>query len=101
MTRLPPEPASRLATRTDIDTLSERIDTLSERIDVRFEAIDQRFDRMDQRFDRMDQRFERLDDRLHDLQDAMRDQMRFYTGTTVWAMTALTGMFAVVVALIT
>ena len=35
-------------------------------------------------------RFDRVDDRLDRMQ-------RFYVGTTVWSMTALTGIFALVV----
>jgi hypothetical protein len=49
----------------------------------------------------MEQRFDKMDDRFHDLHGAMREQMRFYTGTTVAAMTALTAMFTFAVTIIT
>jgi hypothetical protein len=105
MTHLPP---ARLATADDLAGLSrgvdERFARVDERfawIDERFDKVDGRFDRMDQRFDRMEQRFDKMDDRFHDLHGAMREQMRFYTGTTVAAMTALTAMFTFAVTIIT
>ncbi len=108
MTHLPPTPAGRLATFDDIGVLSRSVDDRFAWVDQRFDRVDERFDRMDERFDRMDERFDRLekrfdkmDDRFHDLQGAIRDQMRFYSGTTVAAMTALTAMFSFVVVLIT
>jgi chaperonin cofactor prefoldin len=115
MTHLPPTPAGRLATFDDIGVLSrsvddrfawvdqrfDRVDQRFERVDERFERVDERFDRMDERFDRLEKRFDKMDDRFHDLQGAIRDQMRFYSGTTVAAMTALTAMFSFVVVLIT
>jgi septal ring factor EnvC (AmiA/AmiB activator) len=122
MTHLPPTPAGRLATFDDIGVLSRsvddrfawvdqrfdrvderfaRVDERFDRVEERFARVDERFDRMDERFDRLEKRFDKMDDRFHDLQGAIRDQMRFYSGTTVAAMTALTAMFSFVVVLIT
>ena len=108
MTHLPPTPAGRLATFDDIGVLSRSVDDRFawvdqrfDRVDERFARVDERFDRMDERFDRLEKRFDKMDDRFHDLQGAIRDQMRFYSGTTVAAMTALTAMFSFVVVLIT
>ena len=108
MTHLPPTPAGRLATFDDVGVLSRSVDDRFawvdqrfDRVDERFARVDERFDRMDERFDRLEKRFDKMDDRFHDLQGAIRDQMRFYSGTTVAAMTALTAMFSFVVVLIT
>ena len=101
MTHIPQTPASRLATAEDLAVLSRSVDARFTWVDERFDRIDQRFDRIDGRFDRMEQRFEKMDDRFHDLHGAMREQMRFYTGTTVAAMTALTAMFTFAVTIIT
>jgi hypothetical protein len=94
MTHLPPAPAARLATADDLAGLSRSVD-------ARFAWVDERFDKIDERFDRLEHRFDKMDDRFHDLQGAMREQMRFYTGTTVAAMTALTAMFTFAVTIIT
>ena len=115
MTHLPPSPAGRLATFDDVGVLSrsvdgrfawvdERFDKVDERfdkVDERFDKVDERFDRLEERFDRLENRFDKIDDRFHDLQGAIRDQMRFYSGTTVAAMTALTAMFTFAVTIIT
>jgi hypothetical protein len=88
--------------------LEERFDRLEEilglrfdAIDGRFQLIDQRFERIDGRLDRMDRRFETMDDRMCGLQDVIRDQLRTYTVTMVGGMTALTAIFATLLAFIT
>ncbi len=93
MIHLPPEPASRLATASDLADLGARIDQL-------FEQIDQRFEQIDRRLDKFDDRFEKRDDRFHAMHETLRDQMRFYSAISVGTMTALTGIFAVVVSII-
>ena len=119
MTYLPPEPGSQLATRSDVAVLEQRFDRLEEMlglrfdaidgrfqlVDQRFEQVDQRFEQVDQRFEqvdgrlgRMDQRFETMDDRMYGLQDVIRDQLRTYTVTMIGGMTALTAMFAALLA---
>ena len=126
MTYLPPEPGSQLATRSDVAVLEQRFDRLEEmlglrfdaidgrfqlvdqrfeQVDQRFEQVDQRFEQVDQRFEqvdgrlgRMDQRFETMDDRMYGLQDVIRDQLRTYTVTMIGGMTALTAMFAALLA---
>ena len=121
MTYLPPEPGAQLATRSDIAVMEQRFDRLEELlglrfdaidgrfqiVDQRFEQVDQRFEQVDQRFeqlegrlDRMDRRFETMDDRMYGLQDVIRDQLRTYTVTMVGGMTALTAIFASLLALI-
>ena len=128
MTYLPPEPGAQVATRSDIAVLDQRFDRLEEllglrfdaiderfklvdqrfeQIDQRFEQIDQRFEQIDQRFEqidgrlgRMDRRFETTDDRMYGLQDVIRDQLRTYTVTMIGGMTALTAIFAALLAFI-
>jgi len=128
MTYLPPEPGAQVATRSDVAVLEQRFDRLEEllglrfdaidgrfqRVDQRFEQVDQRFEQVDQRFEQVDQRFEQLDGRLHrmdrrfetmddrmyGLQDVIRDQLRTYTVTMIGGMTALTAIFAALLAFI-
>lgn len=88
MAYLPRDRADEVASKSDIARLEERLNT-------RFDAIDARFDQMegrtDARFDRMDDRIDRMDDRMDQMQ-------RFYVGTMVGSMTALTAIFSLVVA---
>ena len=126
MTYLPTEPGAQLATRSDVAVLGQRFDRLEELlglrfdaidgrfqlVDQRFEQVDQRFEQMDQRFEQVDQRFEQLDGRfdrmgrrfetvegrMYGLQDVIRDQLRTYTVTMVGGMTALTAIFAALLA---
>jgi uncharacterized protein (DUF3084 family) len=114
MTYLPPEPGVQVATRSDIAVLEQRFDRLEELLGLRFDAIDgrfqlvdQRFEQVDQRFeqvagrlDRMDRRFETMDDRMYGLQEVIRDQLRTYTVTMIGGMTALTAIFAALLAFI-
>ena len=114
MTYLPPEPGAQLATRSDVAVLERRFDRLEEllgsrfdAIDGRFQLVDQRFEQVDQRFEqldgrlgRMDSRFETMDDRMYGLQDVIRDQLRTYTVTMIGGMTALTAIFAALLAFI-
>ena len=114
MTYLPPEPGAQVATRSDVAVLEQRFDRLEELLGLRFDAIDGRFQRVDQRFEQVDQRFEQLDGRLHrmdrrfetmddrmyGLQDVIRDQLRTYTVTMIGGMTALTAIFAALLAFI-
>lgn len=46
-------------------------------------------------------RFDRLEGRFDRLEDIVRDQQKFYVATVVGSMTALTGIFSVVVGLLT
>ncbi|MGH8944918.1 MAG: hypothetical protein ACRDVL_02070 [Acidimicrobiia bacterium] len=48
----------------------------------------------------LEDRFDRLEDRFDRLEDLVRDQQRFYVATTVGSMTALTGIFSLVVAML-
>ena len=112
MTYLPPEPGAHLATRSDVAVLERRFDRLEELlglrfdtidgrfqlVDQRFEQVDQPFEQIDERFGRMDQRFETMDDRMYGLQDVIRDQLRTYTVTMIGGMTALTAIFAALLA---
>lgn len=88
MSYLPRAPSEEIATKADIERLSERFD-------ARFISIDERFDRLEAKFDRMEARFDR---RFAQMDDRMDRMQRFYVGTTVWSMTALTGVFSLVVA---
>ncbi|MEX2251971.1 MAG: hypothetical protein WD895_07845 [Acidimicrobiia bacterium] len=103
MTHLPAHDAEGLATKADV--AATRADIAEVRADLqhlesRFDVLESRFDRMEERFERMEERFERMDERFYGLQETMRDQLRTYTVTTIGAMTALTGIFAGVVAVL-
>ena len=50
--------------------------------------------------DRLEGRIEQLAAEVREMHGVMRDQLRTYTLTTVGSMTALTGVFAVVVSII-
>lgn len=82
MTHLPPQPAEHLATRTDIDRMEDR------------------FNRMEDRFDRLEDRFDMLTGEVREMHAVMRDQLRTYTLSTLGSLTALTGIFALIVAMI-
>ena len=83
-----------------VDQRFEQVDQRFEQVDQRFEQVDQRFEQLEGRLDRMDRRFETMDDRMYGLQDVIRDQLRTYTVTMVGGMTALTAIFASLLALI-
>jgi predicted nuclease with TOPRIM domain len=108
MTSLPPVPADRLATKGDIERLDDKIDRLENRFDVlegRFDRLEERFDRLEDRIDRMSEQFIALSRDMHlesvAMHDRMHEQFRNYSILTIGSMTALTGVFAVVVGLIT
>jgi len=83
-----------------VDQRFEQVDQRFEQVDQRFEQVDQRFEQVDGRLDRMDHRFETMDDRMYGLQDVIRDQLRTYTVTMIGGMTALTAIFAALLAFI-
>ncbi len=96
---------------SQIDQRFEQIDRRLEHIDERFERIDQHLEHIDERFHHMHQRMERLEDRFERLEDRVDHRLerldievhqmqRFYVGTTVGAMTALTAIFSFVVSLL-
>ncbi len=93
MTYLPPQPGAELATKADIIELGERMDR-------RFEHVDARFAQMERQFERVDHRFEQMENRFHAVRDDLRDQLKTYTLTTVGAMTALTAIYAGLLAVI-
>ena len=115
MTSLPPVPADRLATKGDIERLDDKIDRLENRFNVlegRFGRLEERFDRLEERFDRLEDRIDRMSEQFIALSrdmhlesvamhDRMHEQFRNYSILTIGSMTALTGVFAVVVGLIT
>jgi hypothetical protein len=70
MTHLPRDPNDQVATKADIGRLEDRFDRLENRVNDRFDRLEERLDRM----------------------------QRFYVGTTVGSMTALTAIFSLVVA---
>jgi len=76
MSHLPQHPSDEAITKADLGRFGDRIDE-------RFTRLEQRFDRMEERFDR---RFEQMDARIDRMQ-------RFYVGTTVGSMTALTAIY--------
>jgi len=85
MNHLPQHPSDEAVTKADLGRFGDQIDERFERIDERFARMEQRFDRMEERFDR---RFEQMGARIDRVQ-------RFYVGTTVGSMTALTAIYTV------
>ena len=86
MESLPVQPAQQLATRSDIDRLEDRIDRLEDRID-----------RLEDRIARLE---ERIDGRINALIDSLQNHQRTYMLTVVSAMTGLTAIYSVFLALI-
>ena len=96
-----------LATKTDIDALSNSVDGRFDRMDERFDRMDERFDRMDECFDRIDERIDRTDTRLDRLEasmvrfdtklDGFHAALRDQTRTYMLTMTGVMASFAAVV----
>ena len=63
--------------------------------------MDLRFSATDIRLDRIEDRFDRLEDRIESIGERMERMQRFYVGTTVGSMTALTAIFSLVAAFLT
>ena len=100
MTYLPHQPGADVATKADFVELGERMDRRFDQVDARFEQVDARFEQMERRFERVDHRFEQMENRFHIVRDDLRDQMKTYTLTVVGAMTALTAIYAGLLAVI-
>lgn len=75
MTYLPQNPSDEVATKADIAVVRSDF----ERLETRFERLEDRFDRLEDKIDRM---------------------QRFYVGTVVGSMTALTAIFSLVVGIL-
>ena len=80
MTYLPADPGSELATRGDIAALEASLD---------------------RRFEKIERRFEQLDDRLFSLHGALNTHYKNFSITMVGGMTALTAIYAGLLAVIT
>ncbi|GIU93264.1 MAG: hypothetical protein KatS3mg011_2170 [Acidimicrobiia bacterium] len=100
-------PSDEMATRSDVQSLGGRVHTLGDelaRVAARVDELRVRMDRLEERMDRFEQRFDRFEERLEARFEALAERMdrmqRFYVGTTVWSMTGLTAIFALVVGLI-
>jgi predicted secreted Zn-dependent protease len=87
MSYLPPHTSDEAVTKVDVARLEARMEE-------RFARMEERFDRMEERFNRMDAR---LEDRFERLAERMDRMQRFYVGTTVGSMTALTAIFTLAV----
>ncbi len=72
--------------------LNDQVATKGDLADMRRD-LDERFDRMEERFDRMEERFDRMEDRMD------RNQ-RFYVGTTLGTLTAMTAIFSIIVSIL-
>jgi hypothetical protein len=83
MSYLPQHTSDEAATKVDVARLEAR--------------MDERFAHMEARFDRTEDRFDRLEDRFQMLAERMDRMQRFYVGTTVGSMTALTAIFTLAV----
>ncbi len=87
MAYLPQHPSDEAATKADVQAEFARFE---EKMDLRFAATETRLDRIGDRFDR-------LEDQIQGIGERMERMQRFYVGTTVWSMTALTAIFSLVV----
>jgi chromosome segregation ATPase len=108
MSYLPSQPGTEPATRSDIASFEARLDErfakVDERfakVDERFEKLDERFEKLDERFEKLDERFEKLDERIYGLHVALGNQYKNYSITMVGGMTALTAIYAGLLAIIT
>jgi Mg2+ and Co2+ transporter CorA len=72
--------------------MNDQVATKGDLADMRRD-LDQRFNRMDERFDRMEERFDRMEERMD------RNQ-RFYVGTTLGTLTAMTAIFSIIVSIL-
>lgn len=100
MTYLPDQSGADVATKSDIADLGSRIDDLAAHMEQRFEQVDVRFAQMERQFERVDHRFEHMENRFHTIRDDLRDQLKTFTLTVVAAMTALTAVYAGLLAVI-
>ncbi len=87
MSYLPQRTSDEAATKTDVARLQGDMNE-------RFARVEERFDRLEDRFDRFEDRFE---SRFEALVERMDRMQRFYVGTTVGSMTALTAIFTLAV----
>ncbi len=101
MDHLSRHPSDEALTKHDLAAFERRLESRFADISRRFERIDRRFERIDQRFEQIDRRLDHMDRRFDRMEDRMDRMQRFYVGTTVWSMMALTAMFSFVVAIIT
>lgn len=97
MNHLPQHPSDEAATRGDLEGLERRMEPRFQGMEGRFDRMEGRFDRMEDRFDRMEERFDRMEERFEDRFERLAERIdrmqRFYVGTTVGSMTALTAIF--------
>jgi predicted nuclease with TOPRIM domain len=101
MSYLPSQPGTEPATRSDIASFEARLDERFAKVDERFEKLDERFEKLDERFEKLDERFEKLDERIYGLHVALGNQYKNYSITMVGGMTALTAIYAGLLAIIT
>ena len=76
-----------------IETRLDRIETRLDRIGTRLDGIDGRLDRVESRMDRLEAHMVRFDEKLDGFHEALRDQARTY----VLTMTGVMASFAAVV----
>ncbi len=93
MNYLPLETGSDLATKADLAAFEARLDE-------RFTRIDERFTQIDERFTQIDERFEKLDERIYGIHVALGNQYKNYSITMVGGMTALTAIYAGLLAIL-
>jgi predicted nuclease with TOPRIM domain len=86
MAHLPQDLNDQVATKGDLEQARHDLDR-------RFDLMEERFNRMEERFDRMEERFDRMEDRMD------RNQ-RFYVGTTLGTLTAMTAIFSIIVSIL-
>ena len=102
MTMLSSVDVTNLATKDDIDRLSERMDHRFEMVDLKFEALDDKFteriaaldEKFSERIQALDDKFsERLEGTVHRIEAMVFKSVNRHLTFSVMAMAAVSGMF--------